>query len=172
MIISDGVQSYYIFSYGCGEIQWSGVGDETAIVGFNLRADFFYNHPANGLPDIDRIVSCGVQPDDMSSRRVVDGEIPATLSQQSCGQVANADDRFIPDITALEDMDGNDITSKLPLCPLTLDLFQFNSHIFEPFPSQPGNCYRSNSDNTFIPTDSKLQGTYEFVSVCCYADNG
>ena len=173
MIISDGVQSYYVFSYACGEMQWSGLGDATAIVGFNLRADFFYNHPANGLPDIGLIVSCGIQPGGMSGRRrVVDGEIPATLSQQECGLVANADDRFIPDITALRDAVGNDITSKLPLCPLTLDLFQFSSHIFEQFPTQPGNCYRSNSDNTFIPTGNTLQGAYEFVSICCYADNG
>ena len=50
--------SYYGFSYGCGDLEWSGQGFETAVVGYNSHGDYFLNHPANGVADIGRIVSC------------------------------------------------------------------------------------------------------------------
>ncbi len=58
VLVTNTTASFYGFSYGCGDLQWSGQGFETAIVGYNSHADYFFNHPANGIPDIGQIVSC------------------------------------------------------------------------------------------------------------------
>lgn len=178
-IISDGVQTYYVFTYACGAIQWSGL-DETAIIGYNSNAQYYSNHPANGIPDIGQIISCTRQPlmpGTRSKRQTMgnggaSGPVEANVLRQLCGSISMTDSTSVPDINDLRDAGGNDISSSLPPCPKTRDQIQLSSHIFDAFPLQEGNCYRSNSDNTFVPVDSTIQRVYIFVSVCCYTDNG
>ena len=97
------------------------------------------------------------------------GKIDHNRTIALCGIYAITDDASIPDIFALRDMNGNNITS-LPPCPPTTDQIGIVSHIFEAFPTQPDNCFRSNSDNTFLPDPSRgsLHRPFIFVSVCCY----
>ena len=94
-------------------------------------------------------------------------QLNASQALQFCGTFAGQDDNEFMDINNLRDANGDSIT-RLPECPLTTDQLGINSHIFDPFPTQTGICYRSNSDNTFVPTDSSLMDTTIFVSVCCY----
>lgn len=181
VIISNSVQSYYVFSYTCGAIQWSGLGDETAVVGFNFNADYFDNHIANSLPDIGHIMSCTRQsiiPGFVQSRQLSpgmiggsSGRIPILETLALCDTFANADDASIASIDQLRDVNGSDIASKLPSCPPQAHNIMITPHNFSLFSTQStGNCYRSNK--TFVPIGSELQGNYKFVSVCCYSHYG
>ena len=177
VIISDGVKTYYVFSYACGEIQWSGLGDETAIIGYNSNAQYYSNHPANGLIDIGQIVSCSRQPLIPGKRNKrqtgiagLSDSIDANELLMLCCNISEIDSIAAPDIYNLRDARGNNISS-LPVCPITRDQIGLSSHIFDPFPLQDENCFRSNDDNTFAPLNTTNK-TYIFVSVCCYTDDG
>ena len=59
IVVSDVLRTYVVFSYKCGEIQWSALGrNRAAVVGFNAEGDFFGNHPLSGFPAIGDAVSC------------------------------------------------------------------------------------------------------------------
>ena len=154
------------------------MGDETAIIGFNFNAFYFDNHIANGLPDIGDFVSCTKQsiiPGLVRSKQLSpgmvggsSGQIPVLETLVLCDVIAISDDASIANITQITDDSGANIASQLPSCPPALDN---TPHIFSLFFIQSaGRCYRSNK--TFVPSGSQLQGSYKFVSVCCYNEYG
>ena len=177
------MRSFYIFSFTCGEIEWSGQGSETAIVGYNSNGDYFANHPANGFPDIGRIISCTRYMIPNRGRRkrqaigqeiqMPSGECPADpavqMAKRECVSIAMSDDASFMDISTLRDANGGDITT-LSKCPPTKAQLGISTE-FEPFTVQTGDCHRSK--NTFDPSlkGSGLQRPYIFISVCCYDAN-
>lgn len=44
LVITDGRTSYTVFTYRCGDMNWSGY----ATIGFNAAGDYFVNHPNTG----------------------------------------------------------------------------------------------------------------------------
>ena len=61
VIISNTVRTFVIFTYICGGIQWSALGtNAAAVVGYNIRGDFFNNHPLSGFQAIGEAVSCTI----------------------------------------------------------------------------------------------------------------
>jgi hypothetical protein len=59
IVVSDVLHTYVIFSYMCGEVQWSALGrNRAAVVGFNAEGNFFGNHPLSGFPAVGDAVSC------------------------------------------------------------------------------------------------------------------
>ena len=184
VIVTDTVRSFYIFSFTCGEIQWSGQGFETAIIGYNSNGNYFYNHPANGLPDIGRIVSCTryMIPDRGTMTQQIfeqmgapSGACPADtaiqMAKELCHNIANLDDASFTNINTLRDRNDESWTV-LSKCPPTRVQLEISTE-FNSFSSQAGDCYRSK--NTFVPTaisGNPLIRPYEFVSVCCYERNG
>ena len=183
IIVTNTTQSYYIFSFTCGNIQWSGLGFETAIFGYNSHGDYFSNHPANGFADIGEIVSCTRQiiPARRRKKRqnaMVDGAlanlIPANpqvrMNVARCNGIADFDDVNIPDIENIVLLDGRmeDPLSQVPHCPPTRAQIDIST-LFESFPEKPGDCFRSR--NVYEPEGQDLQRLYVFVSVCCYDSN-
>lgn len=174
MIVTDGIYTLYAFSYECGDIQWSGQGFETAIVGYNSLGDYFYNHPANVFSDIGRIVLCTRWVTSQGSRRKqqADQQGPVNLAPgnptmrmaiQECLNLAKSD---IVDINGIMDVNGNivNIADMLPQCPRTESEANLDLR-FQPFSDRSG-CFRSSQ--AFVPEDLTSQLTLEFVSLCCY----
>ena len=176
-----------MFTFNCGDLNWSGQGFQTAIVGFNSQADFFVNHPANGFPDIAEIVSCRREIAPPGRRkRVADGGGGSTSNQiamnmdlamtlQLCLARAGDDDAGFQDLTNLENLFGPpqviNVVDELPACPPTLVHASIDP-MFQAFPEQTtadAECFRSTQEYEppfgFIPTRS-----YTFVSVCCYSN--
>lgn len=61
-MVSNVATTYSVFSYVCGDIQWSSVGtNRSAVVGFNSEGNEFGNHPLSGFSDIGDAVSCTAQ---------------------------------------------------------------------------------------------------------------
>ncbi len=161
VIVTDTFRTYYVFTYVCGDMEWSGQGTETAIVGYNSNGDYFKNHEANGLADINEIISCidstnGGETDQLPLSMNIE-----QIRIQGCMALAAADDADINDIGTFLDLD------QLPACPST-KVQLFISTEYQVFPQQTGDCYRSKFEiNGQSPSKS-----YNFASVCCYAPNG
>ena len=54
MIATDGLDSYAIFTYKCGELNWS---NYATIIGFSITQDFYANHYLSITPNVNNI-SC------------------------------------------------------------------------------------------------------------------
>ena len=61
LVITDGVQSYTVFTYNCQTMEWSRSPDRHAVVGYNAFGLQFQNHPLSGTPDI-LTIACENQP--------------------------------------------------------------------------------------------------------------
>ncbi len=48
IIITDGVNSYSVFTYKCGEMEWTRNG----VIGFNAAGQFFSNHSLSQMQDL------------------------------------------------------------------------------------------------------------------------
>ena len=181
-MVTNRTLSFFGFSYACGDIQWSGQGFETAIVGYNSHADYFFNHPANGIPDIGRIVSCirQVAPTKRRRKRQLAGTdepaygpVPTNPElrafYEECVGLAMVDQASIPDANNLMDVQGRSTFEVLPACPPTRDLVQL-SPLFVPLNDASRDCFQSTID--FVPVNpNSTMRPYRFVSVCCYDDN-
>jgi hypothetical protein len=177
VIITDVTRTYYIFTYICGEMEWSGQGTETAIAGFNSNADYYYNHPVNGIPDIGPIISCTNRSMATGMGRNkrqtnlgnggITGQVPVGVNLEkiayACTAIADKDDVLFMEISSLE------VFENLPECPPTKSQLLLSPE-FKEFPPQTGDCHRS--VNSYEPDDLMLmltlQESLEFFTVCCY----
>ena len=57
LVITDGADTYTVFTYNCDMMQWSG-NWQHAVVGYNARGDTFSNHPASGFEIVKTAVAC------------------------------------------------------------------------------------------------------------------
>ena len=54
IVITDGTQSYAVYTYNCQLMEWSGLFTH-AVVGYNAFGQDFENHPLSGSADINNI---------------------------------------------------------------------------------------------------------------------
>ena len=57
-VVTDGMDTYAIYTYLCGYLEWSGSGVD-ATVGYNLNGDYYMNHPLSGTGGIKDIACSG-----------------------------------------------------------------------------------------------------------------
>lgn len=59
IVVTNNTRTIVIFTYTCGEMQWSAVGaNRPAVVGYNARGDYYSNHPSSGFAAVGNSVSC------------------------------------------------------------------------------------------------------------------
>lgn len=173
IFITNGFESHALFTYECGEVQWSGLNFEFSTVGYNLEANYFDNNPANGFQAINEIVSCTVESRVNRKKRATTGA-PA-----GCMMPANPDlVQAMSDCQtqSTNDMgliaDPNEITMAaraLPPCPTTLDCARRDRN-FRPHGNRGGNqCFRSVRE--VRPTGPSIAGPVTFTQVCCFTGN-
>ena len=59
VLLTDGAKSYAVFTYNCGDLDWS----NAATIGFNTPADYRFNHPVSGTDFVDEIACLHVESD-------------------------------------------------------------------------------------------------------------
>ena len=173
------LQTYAIFSYICGEIQWSSLGrNRAAVVGFNAEGDFFGNHPLSGFSDIGDAVSCtfdaGKKRRKRAGARCVSMPLPLPNDPvirrlvQQCLDVYNSDRlllnverRFRPNIT------NQVLATRLDPCPCFLTQVTADTARFMQLPDSPS-CYVSSTS----VTESLQLEPIQLTQMCCYDDNG
>ena len=171
IIITDRVNTYYVFTYICGELQWSvGSGFGHAVVGYNSHGDYFYNTPGSGYENIADIVSCSFQVGNRRRRSAhqssIIGMIPSSINQTAkiCSTMITNERHSIPDAKILQ------ILENLPDCPPNSLLVEVD-RLFEQ-DSTKAACFRSKvqfDPKNIVP---HLTRSYTFVQQCCYYSNG
>ena len=57
--MTDTFHTYAVFTYKCGDMQWSGLNqNQGAVIGFDAEGNYFGNHPLSGSSSIGEAVSC------------------------------------------------------------------------------------------------------------------
>ena len=169
IIITDKVNTYYVFTYICGELQWSvGSGFDHAVVGYNSHGDYFYNTPGSGYENIADIVSCSFQVGNRRRRSTHPskdwyGKLPPSNDQAAieCSYKINIDRDSISDDKIQQ------VLKNLPDCPPNSHLVEVD-RLFEP-DSTKAACFRSKIQ--FDPKNiANVQRQYVFVQQCCYSN--
>ena len=148
-------------------MEWSG---QNATVGYNSNGDYYDNDLANGLPNIAQIISCTIPEGGRRKRQTGQNggqarQLPFNLTLAEalncCMKIADIDDNSLMNISRLM------LDSQLPECPSTRTRLDISTE-FELFTPQQGDCHRSKAMTDTTASDK----IFNFVTVCCYAENG
>ena len=166
------MNTYYVFTYICGELQWSTgpAGFDHAVVGYNSHGDYFYNTPGSGYENIADVVSCSFQVGNRRKRNNIiqqvsmQGLIPFNKSDPAavCLCQINTDKASIMQIQK--------ILVNLPDCAPNLQLVEVD-HLFEPDPTKAA-CFRSKIQVNPVTIGVNVFISYLFVQQCCYYSDG
>ena len=170
MIVTDGLSTYIIFTYICGEMQWSSLGtNNPAVVGYNAGDGYFYNHPLSGFSSIGESISCTIESRTRSKRQTVmqttnSIDMPLPVSQtlkMNIERCRQAFDRDKPNFAVVK-LDA--VVSQLEPCPCTLNQAKNDVGRFLKFSDNPlSQCYLS------TPIDfSLIVRSATLTQQCCY----
>ena len=164
IILTDRANTYFLLTYTCGDIEWSSIGDEAAVVGYNAQSDYFFNHPASGFSSIGDAVSC-TSPRNKRQEK---------LSVFTIGKRVQVNKELVRDSVkcmAFYTVDTEDISEE-----------QLNNEIIPNVEPCPCNSRQASQDKRFQPQPSKENcytqivplkvrtnaQVYTFVQQCCY----
>lgn len=163
-----------VYTYICGEMQWSSLGQSgAAVVGYNSEGNFFQNHPASGFSSIADIVSCGVNQERRRKRQEpqpLTPIMPLDVDPVIRNEAIDCNNRFDLDKSIVDSMNLTDLLSGCP-CPPTLrhaltDAARFVQHTRSPlcYVSTVSNCNKQGAVSAVVTVTAAHQ--------CCYDDNG
>lgn len=172
-IVTNVTRTYAIFSYMCGEIQWSALGrNKAAVVGYNAEGNFFQNHPLSGLSSIGDAVSCTFNIGKRRKRQGQNGNsenvaIPTDESVTGgidlCLTLERTDK--LSYFTTSETPQS--LATRLEQCPCTINQVAFDRARFIRLEDDTKDCYVSSEPvDVFLPA----LGTITLTQLCCYID--
>ncbi len=170
-MISNVYRSYGIFTYGCGDIQWSSITNgRGAVIGYNAAANYFFNHRSSGYTFVGNSVSCTARISQREKRQVSRGNVVVTVNGnarlqdlvQRCIEIQNADQ--LVDFTGLN-------LHLLYTCPATRIQADEDNARFRPQENLKFPCYLSmNIIEGYSPLSNEV---VSLTQQCCYdIENG
>ena len=167
IIITNSTYTYAIFTYPCGEMQWSSVGtNKAAVVGYNAKSNFFYNHPLSGRHGIEYAVSC-TNPG-RRRKRNENNDDTCGLTEINCEEAINMNVPIIAQMckcsNKLNNTDSNLITNvlqSLDHCPPTRQLAM-----------QDVGRFVKQDDKCYVSGRRVVMNNISFTQQCCYDDAG
>lgn len=171
-IVSDVIRTYAVFSYMCGEIQWSALGrNKAAVVGYNSEANFFENHPLSGLSNIGDTVSCTF---DIGKRRKRQNNMPNNMpmplpADDNIRRLVNLclqRENFDISLYIGTEESPQSLADKLEQCPCSLQQATEDRARYIRLEDDTRNCYVSAQT---IPVRLQL-GEISLTQMCCYVD--
>ena len=90
ILVKSGLKGYVIFTYQCGDIQWSNLNGRgaSAVVGYNAGEEVFFNYEASGFPFVGDIISCSsIFENRLTKRQTNTGSSSIYNMSASCGNV-------------------------------------------------------------------------------------
>ena len=164
-------RAYAVFSYICGEIEWSSVGENNlAVVGFNANGPLneelevsFHNYRLSGLRGVGSTISCENNPITNLVCR-----LPSTQARRDEVECISALDK---DTELLhEETTHQALASMLKPCPCSLSQIQQDFASFIRQENTAQNCYISAFPVTYQIAESK--DTLTLTQQCCYSSRG
>lgn len=168
IVVTNGIFTHFIFTYICGEMQWSSVGENNAaVVGYNSGTSF-YNHPLSGYASVGESISCTIetgrrqkrqseiQPTSVLLSPPVDHNLLMMIA--GCRRAVQHDEKNSTFLVKSPDQ----IASELDPCPCTLQQARNDIGRFVKYSDNP-TCFLSGPKSVSVVT--------EFIKViqqCCY----
>lgn len=162
--MTDRASIYYLFTYTCGGIEWSSIGEEHAVVGYNAQSDYVFNHPASGYISVGHAISC------LDSRKkrqeewrksTISGMVESNENLMRASHLCMvAYDQDVDDIS--DEKLSDEIITEVEACPCTSQQASLDSRFQRQ--SSNGNCYTQIMPIR-VPTPAR---EFTFVQQCCY----
>lgn len=170
MIVSDVLRTYTIFSYICGDLQWSALGrNRAAVVGFNANGEYFHNHPFSGFTGVETSVSCTRQ---LKRRKRQDQE-PVNINMELPTednlrlQIENCLNAIERDQFLTFGVDDTTLINEVTPCPCHINQVNQDRGRFYRQTGIIQTCYISTRPTNFQTLVTQLTLTQQ----CCYDDN-
>ena len=169
ILVTDGLSTYIIFTYICGEMQWSAVGQNgAAVVGYNTGSYSFYNHPLSGFSSIGESISCTIE-NRRRQKRQNENQLSSVIMKppvdpETIEMIANCREKVVEDISRFmfRPNGPTSLTSSLEPCPCTVNQARVDIGRFMKFSDDPL-CYVS------VPLSVNLIiDMIALTQQCCY----
>ena len=158
IMVTDTLTTHVIFTYECGEMEWSRSGSNAAVIGFSAGELYSHNHPLSGTTYIKDAVRCS-----RSNVTNMFFTLPTTpnardlIHRQRCLRKYKEERRF------LQGTDVDNLARQLEPCPCTLlqAILDFGRYIRQSNTA----CFISNIPvSYYVPAGQHIQLTQQ----CCY----
>ena len=164
IIASDRVDTYILFTYTCGKVQWSGQDLNFAVVGYNSHGVHFSNHFGSGFEDIADIISCS-QAGQLYRRpcatnyyeEMIKTSESMLVSFKKCFDLVKTDVLMNHNIQL--------ILENLPTCPSGDQVKQDKLFEYDRSRKSGNICYRS---KVYYRSRDSHDQLHTFVQQCCY----
>ena len=170
IVVSGVLRAYAIFTYFCGGIQWSSVGQNGwAVVGFNAGTSsdnvesFFKNYRLSGLEGVGGNVSCEVKTSNITNLiiRLPATEFPEQKNKLNCILALQEDRAILGGETT-----HAELAEMLDPCPCTRKQAVEENARFVPQTCPNTDCFISASPKIFEILSTKT--TLTVTQQCCY----
>ena len=162
-MITNVTHTYSVFTYLCGDMQWSAVGANkktVAVVGFNAKGEYFSNHPQSKTLNVADAISCT----GLGRRQKRSTPRPGIPCRNDPGEdilvIANLITNCITETNNIG-YDPQELAGQLDPCPCTLNMARED---IGRFVEQPGKemCYVSGRKLSIDGMTTSL------TQQCCY----
>ena len=160
IIVTNITHTYALFTYLCGDMQWSSVGEnKAAVIGFNAEGEFFYNHPQSGTENIANAVSCT-----NLGRRQRRSEDPDTclMFGEACDMHPDPVKQVCYCASRLDDdtaFDVDEVINRLDPCPPTLAQASIDT----------GRFVMQKDSTCYVSGRTVVMNSNSFTQQCCYS---
>ena len=158
-----------MFTYTCGDLEWSTTGNRPAVVGYNAGGSYFENHRSSGFDTVANDVSCVVEL--RRSKRQTGGMMLNTdgmeidIDEVLMQTTAACRNNYKSDAEQLNPMFPNPVEP----CPCNFNQARNDERFMMDTMLRPeGNCYIQRSE----VSGTNAFGEISYGQQCCYDNNG
>ena len=161
------MRTYALYTYTCGDIQWSSTGPgRAAVVGYNAAGESFFNHALSGYSLIGDAVSCSVSRANRKKRQMQASNTNTISLSKLSGDDAETCCVLLVVTDPVTDNILMELNNLVAPCPPTLDQVEHDTARFKPQPGLPL-CYVTMSKTKYEFNGGRR---HSVARQCCYLD--
>ena len=174
IVVTNVSHTFVVFSYICGDIQWSVLGrNKAAVVGFNAGGKYFVNHPLSGYAGVGDAVSCTFDLGKRRKRQItlvnnVGMQLPADKEKVERFEKCNTASEDDKELLNAAQLNVTVLAQMLDPCPCTRRQAIMDRGRFRNQDNITQDCYVSTN-----PVELDLYFTRSnLTQQCCYDNSG
>ncbi len=160
-----------LYTYTCREVEWSTIGSEPAVVGYNAAGDYFNNHRSSGYDTVNYDVACVLEVGNTTKRAALMNTVhtPVAANPAIVQALQACSEYEIRDQQLFDNTQFQNILNNAGPCPCTASqaqkdgAFTRDTDATNPTPT----CYHGPEK-----TGQSQLGDVQYNRVCCYTTSG